>query len=60
MKIWVLIWNDEGYVSVESVWSTEELARAEHKRLHPRSILDEPRCDGHTIDERQIDPPPDL
>ncbi len=54
--IYAVVSSDYDYWAVESIWTTEEAAKAAHKRLHPRSKLDEPRCYGHAIEEWQLDP----
>ncbi len=48
-SVYVITFSDYDYWAVESIWTTEEAAKAAHKRLHPRSKLDEPRCSHHEI-----------
>ncbi len=54
-SVYVLIFSDYDYWHIESIWTTEEAAKAAHKRLHPRSKLDEPRCYDHEIEEWWMD-----
>ena len=58
MTVWALIWDDRDYDSyphVQSVWTSEQEAKAAHKRQHPRSKLAEPRCSDHDIERWVVD-----